>query len=75
MADNNIFAKYVNGFFRKILSVPENNSRDIGTPNRIIIVRQHNQLGDLLAGVSLFRAIKETYPSCSITLIVSPFNY
>jgi ADP-heptose:LPS heptosyltransferase len=38
-------------------------------------VRQHNQLGDLLAGVSLFRALKETYPACHISLIVSPFNY
>ncbi len=75
MADNNIFARYINGFFRKILSVSENKSLDIGNPERIIIIRQHNQLGDLLAGVSLFRAIKETYPGCSVTLIVSPFNY
>ncbi|MEJ2617337.1 MAG: glycosyltransferase family 9 protein, partial [Ignavibacteriaceae bacterium] len=48
---------------------------DLGSPKKFLIVRQHNQLGDLLAGVSLFRAIKETYPESHITLIVSPFNY
>lgn len=61
--------------FEKILSVDENNSLDLGNPKSFIIIRQHNQLGDLLSGVSVFRAIKETYPDCKITLIVSPSNY
>lgn len=61
--------------FEKTLSVQQNNSPDIGNPRNFIIIRQHNQLGDLLSGVSVFRAIKETYPDSNITLIVSPSNY
>jgi len=58
-----------------MLSVEENRNFDLDKPKNFIIIRQHNQLGDLLAGVSLFRAIKETYPQSTITLIVSPANY
>ncbi len=74
MAEKNIFSRIVNNIIKKILSVPENSSLDIGNPKNILIVRQHNQLGDLLAGVSLFRALKEKFPESKITLIVSPFN-
>ncbi|MFA7228209.1 MAG: glycosyltransferase family 9 protein [Melioribacteraceae bacterium] len=40
-----------------------------------MIVRQHNQFGDLLASVSLFRAVKESFPGVHLTLIASPENY
>ncbi|MGB5287719.1 MAG: glycosyltransferase family 9 protein [Ignavibacteriaceae bacterium] len=53
----------------------ENPDRQISNPKKILIIRQHNQLGDLLSGVSLFRALKETYPLSQISLVVSPFNY
>ncbi|MBX3007784.1 MAG: glycosyltransferase family 9 protein [Melioribacteraceae bacterium] len=49
-----------------------------GQPNkfkRVLIIRQHNQFGDMLASVSLFRAVKETYPNVSLTIIASPENY
>ncbi|HKI78713.1 MAG TPA: glycosyltransferase family 9 protein [Ignavibacteriaceae bacterium] len=69
------FSSIVHGIFRRILSVKENPDRDLNNPQKIIIIRQHNQLGDLLAGVSLFRAIKETYPESNVTLVVSPTNY
>ncbi len=75
MTQNNFISKIVYTFFEKLFSVKENKSRDIGSPQKIIIIRQHNQLGDLLAGVSLLRAIKETFPASHLTLIVSPFNY
>ncbi len=75
MAQNNFFSKLVYAFFKKIFSVQENKSRDIGLPKNIIVIRPHNQLGDLLSGVSLLRAIKETFPGSNLTLIVSPFNY
>jgi len=75
MARKSVASKLVNSFFKIFLSVPENPSQKIAPPKKILIVRQHNQLGDLLAGVSLFRALKETYPQCHLTLVVSPFNY
>ncbi len=52
----------------------ESSDREIGKPKRILVVRQHNQLGDLLACVSIFRAIKEKYPSSKVSVIVSPAN-
>lgn len=75
MAQNNFFPQLVYSFFSKLFSVKENKSVEIGTPKKILIIRPHNQLGDLLAGVSLLRAVKETFPECRLTLIVSPFNY
>ncbi len=75
MAKQNFISSTLYLIFKKLLSVPENKSTDLGSPKKFLIVRQHNQLGDLLAGVSVFRAIKEKYPDSHITLIVSPFNY
>ncbi len=75
MARDNIFSKCLCWFFNKLLSVNEIKSKELNSPKKFLIVRQHNQLGDLLSGVSLFRAIKETYPESQLTLIVSPFNY
>ncbi|MCX8057338.1 MAG: glycosyltransferase family 9 protein [Ignavibacteria bacterium] len=47
----------------------------IGKSPKILIVRQHNQLGDMLLSNSLFRAIKENIPECVVTLIASEENY
>lgn len=68
---NNILPKLI----EKFLSIKENPDRNLGNPGKILIVRQHNQLGDLLASNSLFRAIKQTYPKSHLTVIVSPANY
>lgn len=46
-----------------------------GEIRKILVVRQHNQFGDLLASVPLFRAIKEKYPYAELTVILSPENY
>ena len=75
MARISFTSRFINSIFKKLFCIEENKSKEIGLPRKILIVRQHNQLGDLLAGVSLFRALKESYPACHITLIVSPFNY
>lgn len=60
---------------KKICSIEKNDSKELGNINRILVVRQHNQFGDMLAGVSLFRAIKEKYPESRLTLVASPQNY
>jgi ADP-heptose:LPS heptosyltransferase len=75
MPKKNLASNIVYSFFKLFLSVEENPERKINPPKKILIVRQHNQLGDLLAGVSLFRAVKETYPDSHISLVVSPLNY
>ncbi len=69
------FRKVVINLLEKFLAVPEYSDRSLGNPKNILVIRQHNQFGDLLASISLFRAIKETYPDCRLTLIASPENY
>ncbi|MDZ7763910.1 MAG: hypothetical protein U5K00_05730 [Melioribacteraceae bacterium] len=68
---SNLLIKLILKFF----AVEEKPNHELKNPNRILIVRQHNQFGDMLASVSLFRAVKETYPDCELTVIVSPQNY
>lgn len=75
MSRNNIVSNIVYSFFKIFFSVPENPSRELTPPKKIIVIRQHNQLGDLLASVSLLRALKETYPDCQTSLVVSTDNY
>ena len=62
MAGKKIISKSATAFLKLFLSVDENSSREIGNPKKILVVRQHNQFGDMLASVSLFRAIKEKFP-------------
>jgi len=41
----------------------------------ILIVRKHNQIGDMLCSLSLYKAIKKKYPDSHITLVASKTNY
>lgn len=75
MDRKNFTSKIIYSLFNSFLAVEENPRKDIGVLKKIIIIRQHNQLGDLLTGVSLFRAFKETYPESHVTLFVSPLNF
>jgi heptosyltransferase-2 len=51
------------------------NSSELPDVKNILIVRQHNQLGDMLCSVPLFEAIRKKYPKARITLVASPINY
>lgn len=75
MFNKNLPATFLIFLFKKLLSIPEVKTKDINNPQRFLVIRQHNQFGDLLAGVSLFRAIKETYPKSHLTVITSTENY
>jgi heptosyltransferase I len=45
------------------------------TPDKILIVRQHNQMGDMICATPAFRAIRNTYQDAQITLVCAPVNY
>ncbi len=44
------------------------------TPGRILVVRQHNQMGDMVCATPVFRALAETFPTASIGLVTAPVN-
>ena len=75
MSTYNNSSNLITKLLLKFFAVEENNDFANKNPQKILIVRQHNQFGDLLASVSLFRAIKESYPNANLTVIVSPQNY
>jgi len=64
----------INLILKKIFALKENRDKNLGNVKRILVIRQHNQLGDMLAANSLFRALKEKYPESHISVIVSPVN-
>ncbi len=75
MAKQTFYSRLTAKIIKSLTAIEENPDRNIGTPKEILVVRQHNQFGDLLASVPLFRALKETFPDSKVTLIVSPQNY
>ncbi len=54
---------------------PSEQATEPGSVKNILIVRQHNQLGDMLCSVPLFAAVRKKYPGSHITLVASPVNY
>jgi len=74
MSGKSIQSSIIYSFLKKIFSVTENPDKNLGDLKKVLIIRQHNQLGDMLTGVSLLRAIKETYPEVKIFIVVSPNN-
>jgi ADP-heptose:LPS heptosyltransferase len=43
-------------------------------PGKVLIVRQHHQMGDMLVAVPAFRAIKETWDGVEIGVVASTVN-
>lgn len=43
-------------------------------PERILVVRQHNQMGDMICATPAFRALRQTFPEAEIALITAPVN-
>ncbi len=43
-------------------------------PRRILVVRQHNQMGDMVCATPCFRALRETWPHSEIALVTAPVN-
>ncbi len=44
-------------------------------PERILVVRQHNQMGDMVCATPCFRAIAWTWPDAEIALVTAPVNH
>ena len=75
MSGKSIPSNILNSILKKILALAENPDKNLGDVKNILVIRQHNQLGDMLAGVSLFRAVKEKYPQSHLTVLSSKDNY
>ena len=43
-------------------------------PRRVLIVRQQNQMGDMVCATPALRAIRETWPDAHLTLVTAPVN-
>jgi len=48
---------------------------DLADLERILLIRQQNQLGDMLLGTPLFRAVRERAPRARIDLVSGPPNH
>ena len=61
-------------FFLNSKDVSKNELDNLEVKN-ILVVRQHNQIGDMLCSLPLFAALKKKYPGARITLVASITNY
>ncbi len=44
-------------------------------PRRVLIVRQHNQMGDMVCATPALRALRRCFPSAEIVLVTAPVNH
>lgn len=43
-------------------------------PRRLLVVRQHNQMGDMVCATPAFRALKQAFEGAELALVCAPFN-
>ncbi len=48
---------------------------DLSLIERVIVIRQHDQLGDLLLSTPAFRAIRQSLPQARITVVARQYTY
>ena len=68
---NRVMAKIVSWLIKPTQKAPDH----IRNFKNILVIRQHDQLGDMLCAIPLLRALRKSYPAVKITLITSPVNY
>jgi len=63
-------------FFDSILGVPETppDAIDHAAVRRILVVRQHDQLGDFLLSTPVFKALRARYPRARITAVTRSYT-
>jgi len=66
-----IIVRVLKMFLRKISSLKIS---DVHVKS-ILIVRQHDQLGDMLCAIPMIRALKNRFPDARISLVTSPVNH
>lgn len=75
MPSQNFLSNLPLKLLKKLFGVPQQNIQQLAKAKNILLIRQHNQFGDMIASVSIFRAIKETFPDCKLTVIASKENF
>jgi ADP-heptose:LPS heptosyltransferase len=69
-----LLKRIASALLKYLLPVREPSSVPPIHPRSILVIRQHNQLGDMLCVVPLLRALKARFPETSLSLLTSPVN-